>query len=113
MLRAYWDAAREVDSNAPDEMERFGGRPGQLAALWREVGLRDVADGSLGVSSHYDDFEELWQSFLGGAGPVGAHAASLDEAGRQAVRGALRLRLGSPSGPFELTARAWYATGVV
>ena len=114
MLRAYWDSAREVDPNAPDEIQRFGGRPGQLAALWHEAGLRDVTDSSLAISSRYNDFDELWQSFLGGAaGPVGAHVASLDEAGREALRGALRLRLGSPRGPFELTARAWCAVGVV
>jgi hypothetical protein len=60
------------------------------------------------------DFDELWQSFLGGAaGPVGAHVASLDEVGREALREALRRRLGSPRGPFELTARAWCAVGVV
>jgi hypothetical protein len=114
LLRAYWDSAREVDPNAPDEVERFGGRPGQLAALWREAGLRDVADPSLAVSSRYDDFDELWQSVVGGAaGLVGAHIASLDEPGREALRGALRRRLGSPGGPFELTARAWCAVGVV
>jgi hypothetical protein len=99
MLRAYWDSAREVDPNAPDEIERFGGRPGQLAALWHEAGLRHVTDSSLAVSSRYNDFDELWQSFLGGAaGPVEAHVASLDEAGRQALRRALGLRLGSHGG---------------
>jgi SAM-dependent methyltransferase len=114
MLRAYWDSAREVDPSAPDEIERFGGRPGQLATLWHEVGLRDVTDSLLAVSSRYDDFDELWQSFIGGAaGPVGAHLASLDDAARETLRGALRLRLGSPGGPFELTARAWCAVGVV
>jgi SAM-dependent methyltransferase len=114
LLRAYWDSAREVSPNAPDEIERFGGRPGQLAALWREVGLRDITDSSLAVSSRYDDFNELWHSLRGGAaGPVGAHFASLDEAGREALRGALRRRIGSRGGPFELTARAWYAVGVV
>jgi SAM-dependent methyltransferase len=114
MVRAYWDSAREVDPNAPDEIERFGGRPGQLAALWRAVGLRDVTDSSLAVSSRYDDFDELWQSFRGGAaGPVGAHLASLDETAREALRETLRRRLGSPGGPFELTARAWCAIGVV
>jgi hypothetical protein len=114
MLRDYWEAAREVGPSAPDEIERFGGRPGQLAALWRKAGLRDVDDGSLTVSSHYHDFEELWQSFLGGAaGPVGVHVASLDELRREAVRGALRHRLGSPAGSFTLSARAWYAIGVV
>jgi SAM-dependent methyltransferase len=114
MLRAYWDSAREVDPNAPDEIERFGGRPGQLGALWRDAGLRDVVDGSLTVSSHYQDFEELWQSFLGrAAGPVGAHVALLDESRREAVRGALRRRLGSPAGAFTMSASAWYAVGVV
>jgi hypothetical protein len=112
-IRAYWDAAREIEPDAPDEVERFGGRPGQLAALWRDAGLHDVADGSLTVSSRYDDFDELWATFLGGVGPVGAHAASLDESRRDAVREALRRRLGSPEGAFELSARAWYALGVV
>jgi SAM-dependent methyltransferase len=113
MLRAYWDAALEVDPDAPDEVGRFGGRPGELAQMWRDRGLRDVTDGSLTVSSQYHDFDELWESFLGGVGPVGAHAASLDESRRDAVRGVLRRRLGSPVGSFSLTARAWYATGVV
>ena len=113
LLRAYWDAAREVDPDAPDEAERFGGRPGELASLWGDAGLRDVADGSLTVSSEYHDFDELWESFLGGVGPVGVHASSLDESRREAVREALRGRLGSPVGPFSLTGSAWYAVGVV
>jgi SAM-dependent methyltransferase len=111
MIRAYWDAAREADPDAPDEIERFGGRRGQLVDLWRAAGLRDVTDSLLEVSSHYKDFDELWQSFRGGEGPVGVHAASLEGAKHDAVRGALHRRVGSPEGPFELTARAWYAVG--
>jgi SAM-dependent methyltransferase len=113
MLRAYWDAALEIDAEAPDEVDRFGGRPGQLAEMWRCAGLRDVTDGSLTVTSEYRGFDELWNSLLGGVGPVGAHAASLDEATRDAVREALRRNIGSPAGAFTLDARAWYATGVV
>jgi SAM-dependent methyltransferase len=113
VIRAYWDAALEVDPDAPDEVGRFGGRPGELATLWRDAGLRDVADGSISVSSQYEDFDELWQSFLGGVGPVGAHAASLGESKRDALREALRRRVGSPAGSFTLAARAWYAVGVV
>ncbi len=113
MLRAYWDAAREVDPDAPDEVGRFGGRPGELAALWRDAGLRDLVDGSLGVSSRYEDFDELWQTFLGGAGPAGVHVASLDESRRDALREALYRRVGSSEGSFELGARAWYVVGTV
>lgn len=113
LIRSYWDAAREVDPTAPDEVGRFGGQPGELAALWRDVGLHDVVDGSLTVSSRYGDFDELWQTFLEGVGPVGVHAVSLDEARRAAVRDALRQRIGSPEGPFTLTALAWAVVGVV
>ena len=113
MIRSYWDAARVADANPPDEIERFGGRQGQLAELWREAGLREVTDGVLEVSAAYRDFDELWESFVGGVGPVGVHALSLDSDGREAVRRALNERIGSPDGPFSLPARAWYATGVV
>ena len=113
MLRSYWDAAREAGATGPDEIERFGGRPGQVAQLWRDAGLRDVVDESLTVSADYEDFDELWTSFLGAAGPVGAHAVSLDEQQAAAVSAALHRRVGSPDGPFTLTASAWYAAGVV
>jgi SAM-dependent methyltransferase len=113
MLRSFWDAARDAGTTGPDEIERFGGRPGQLAQLWRDAGLRDVVDESLTVSADYEDFDELWTSFLGAAGPVGAHAVSLDEQQAAAVSAALRRRIGSPDGPFTLTATAWYAAGVV
>ena len=113
MLRSYWDAAREAGATGPDEIERFGGRPGQLAELWREAGLRDVVDETLTVSTDYADFEELWTSFLGAAGPVGAHVSSLDAQQAAAVSEALRRRIGSPEGAFTLTATAWYAAGFV
>ena len=113
MIRAYWDAAHAVDPDAPDEAERFGGAPGELAALWRDAGLRDVEDGSLTVSSGYAGFDELWESVLGAAGPVGVHAASLDAARRTAITAELHRRIGSPAGAFTLTASAWYAIGVV
>lgn len=113
MLRAFWDAAREGDPNAPDEVGRFGGKPGEVAGLWRDAGLHDVVDGTLTVSSEYEDFEELWDSFCLGVGPAGMYAAGLEGEQRETVREALRRRIGSPTGSFALPARAWYALGVV
>jgi SAM-dependent methyltransferase len=113
MIRAFWDAVRAVGSSEPGETERFGGRPGQLAELWRQAGLRDVVDERLTVSTDYADFDELWTSFLGAAGPIGVHVASLDEQQAAAVREGLHRRIGSPEDAFTLTATAWYAAGVV
>jgi SAM-dependent methyltransferase len=113
MIRAYWDAARSTDPSAPDEEQRFGARPGQLAQLWRDTGLRDVTDATLTVSTQYRDFDELWDSFQGAVGPVGAHAASLEGEMRDAVREAFWRNVGSPEGSFSLTGTAWYTSGVV
>src|SRR3954470_7508937 len=113
MIRAFWDAERATGSTEPGETERFGGRPGQLAELWGAGGLTDVQDETLTVSSDYASFDELWESFLGAAGPIGARVASLDEQQRAELASALRERIGSPEGAFTLTASAWYVLGTV
>jgi SAM-dependent methyltransferase len=112
MIRNYWQAAHEIDPGAPGEDKRFGGMPGQLVELFRDAGLSGVQDVDLTVSSRYQDFDELWSSLTGGVGPIGVHAGTLGER-EQAVADALRRRLGSPEGPFELSARAWCAVGTV
>ena len=67
--------------------------------------------GEIVVDASYEDFEDLWEPFLGGVGPAGDFAASLDPETRTAVREEYRRRLGSPEGSFELEARAWYTVG--
>jgi hypothetical protein len=53
----------------------------------------------------------LWAPFPSGIGPAGAFCAALEPERREALRAALARRLGDPTGPFELRARAWYAVG--
>lgn len=115
MLRAYWDAAHEV---APEESARFDegknmrySTPEELTGLWRQVGLEDVKSGELSVTADYDDFDDLWAPFPTGIGPAGAFCATLGPEQQQALRVAMSRRLGDPKGPFELSARAWYAVG--
>ncbi len=112
VLRAFWDAACALDPDAPDEAatRRFD-RDGEIAALFAEAGLREVTSGALDVRSGYEDFDDLWEGFLGGVGPAGRYCASLDPARRDALRVELAVRFGHPAGPFALDARAWYATG--
>ncbi len=112
MLRVFWDAAKAVNPSAPDEATtRSFSREGEIAELFRSVGLRDVADGALDVTAEYRDFDDFWQPFLGAAGPAGAFVESLDNERRAQLREEMRARLDSPEGPFTLPARAWYATG--
>lgn len=112
MLRAFWDAALALDPAAPDELVKLRfGRDGEIGALFRSAGLRDVRTGALDVEVSYADFDDLWAGFLAGVGPAGAWCASRDEEGRARLREGLRARLGAPAGRFTLPARAWYAVG--
>ena len=117
LLRAFWDAAREVDREraaAADEgvVMRWCAE-GELADLWRDAGLRDVRFDELVVRAGYADFEDLWSPLPSGVAPSGAFCKSLDGEGRAALHDAYRSRLGVGEGPFELTARAWAVAGVV
>lgn len=117
LLRAFWDAAREVDPErgaAADEgvVMRWCG-DGELAELWRGAGLADIRFAALAVRAAYADFDDLWAPLPTGIAPAEAFCASLDEAGRAALHEAFRRRLGVGAGPFELTARAWAVAGSV
>jgi SAM-dependent methyltransferase len=117
LLRAFWDAAREVDPEraaAADEgvVMRWCGE-GELAELWRSAGLREVRFGPLVVRASYTDFDDLWAPLLTGVAPSGAFCKSLDEDRRAALRDAFQCRLGVGDAPFELTARAWAVAGTV
>lgn len=108
-LAAFWDAARELDPNVPDEGRVAGAREGHLASLFTDAGLNDVEQGVLSVSVEHPTFEDWWEPFLLGVGPAGDHVASLDAAGR--TRLADRCRRNLPPAPFVLHARAWVARG--
>ncbi len=114
MLRAFWDAALEFDPNAPDEGRTMRYcTPDELAALWERAGLRDVEIEPLVIEARYADFDDYWRPFPSGIAPSGAYCASLGEDARAALRDACFRRLGSPDGPFSLTACAWFVRGAV
>lgn len=115
LLKVFWDAAFAVDperAGASDERTKMAfDEEGELAELWRRVGLENVEEGALVVSADYEGFEALWEPFEAGVGPSGAYAAGLPAAARAVVRDEYRRRLGADAGPFTLHARAWYAVG--
>jgi SAM-dependent methyltransferase len=114
MLRAYWDAAHEVapeEAAQADENTMRYSSVAELTDLWREVGLDDAKGGELWASADYEDFDDLWTPFPSGIGPAGAFCASLEPERQEALRTAFARRLGDPSRPFTLRARAWYAVG--
>lgn len=111
MLRSFWDAALELDANAPDENRMPHCSPDELATLWGRASLGDVETGELEAEASYEGFDDLWAPFLGGVGPVGSYCATLDAKQQGALRQRFFERLGAPEGPFTLSARAWFVRG--
>jgi ubiquinone/menaquinone biosynthesis C-methylase UbiE len=113
MLRTFWDSALALDPTAPDEARVMAFTdPSSLQQLWRRTGLGEVEAAPLVVDMAYADFADYWTPFLTGTGPGGRYCLSLENRHQAALRDECFRRLGAPSGPFTLTARAWAVRGV-
>lgn len=113
MLRLFWDAARSLDPDAPDEHATMRlCSEDDLREAWQAAGLHDVETGDLVVEAAYEDFDDFWDPFLDGVGPAGAYVVTLDAERQASVREACRARLAEPEGPFTLRARACAVRGV-
>ena len=110
-MAPIWSALAAVDPNHPDESDLQGGSSGQLVAMFEEAGLSDVEATELAVTVTHPTFEEWWEPYLHGVGPVGEALAALDPVRLEQLRATCRERLGS--GPFEVTAVAFAARGRV
>lgn len=124
MLRLFWDAARELDSNAErlDEKHMPLCRSGELSALWNATGLVNVEERPLEIPMRFSSFDDLWEPFLGGQGPAGAYVARLEPKSRSQLRDRLKqllplprqggeLEKPAPDAAFELRGRAWAVRG--
>jgi SAM-dependent methyltransferase len=69
----------------------------------------EVETAELDVKAGYRDFDEFWQALDRLVGPAGQWIGSLDAQQRKRAHDELFRQLGSPSGPFELGARAFAA----
>ena len=108
-LTPFWRAARELSPGVEGEGQRPGTREGQLEEIFREAGLRDVSATALPVRVEHETFDDWWDPFTLGVGPVGAYYAKLDDGAREALRRRCNELLGD--GPFSIPSRAWAARG--
>ncbi|TDV56397.1 class I SAM-dependent methyltransferase [Actinophytocola oryzae] len=105
MMRHFWQAAREVNPEAPDEGERFPlCHPEALAELWRATGMTDVEVTGIEIPTVFADFDAYWRPFLGGQGAAPAYLLSRPPEEREELRVRLSARL--PARDLRLTARA-------
>jgi SAM-dependent methyltransferase len=117
--RMLWDTAVALDPNARIARDSLFANPvaipGGLAGFFHDAGLEGVETQSLTIRMEYANFEDYWQPFLGGQGPVGTYFANLAPALNARIKEAVRDAYcsGSPDGPRSLTASAWAVRGKV
>jgi SAM-dependent methyltransferase len=106
---APFDAARRSLDVHVDTLPRQGTLEGDLERMFTEAGLADVRGSVATVEVPFASFEEWWEPFTLGVGPVGEYVDSLAPAGVAELRRACAEWL--PSGGFSTVASAWVAIG--
>lgn len=117
MMRAFWDAAAEVDPAGTqfDESRRFPiCKPEPLCALFQQAGLTAVTSQPIDIATVFCDFDDYWRPFLGRTGAAPAYLATLAEPMQQRIRARLATQLQvADDGPIAMKARAWAVRGGV
>jgi SAM-dependent methyltransferase len=108
-LSLFWEAAHELDPGSRGESLLAGTGEGDLARLLADAGLSSIEDGELTFEVEHPSFEDWWEPYTLGVGPVGVYVAGLDDADKERLRESCRALL--PPAPFTLSIRAWAARG--
>jgi SAM-dependent methyltransferase len=106
MFAAIDRTAEAIGGSRGREPRRYR-TPQELRDLLAEHG--EVESAELDVTAGYRDFDEFWQAMDRRVGPAGQWLAGLDPEARERAHDELFRQLGSPSGPFQLRARAFAA----
>lgn len=114
-LNYFWDTAVELNPAAADLHERLrfaDSSANDLGAVFTKAGLVNVATGPITITTHFANFDDYWQPFLGGQGPAPTYVAKLTDSEKSELRDALMGRLPiETDGSIPLVARAWAVRG--
>jgi SAM-dependent methyltransferase len=111
MFAAIDRTARALRAGSGERGARRYRTAKELRGLFDQAGLANVETAELDVSAPYADFEDFWRVLGLRVGPAGAWLHGLDDEQRARARDELYRQLGSPSGAFELPARAYAVRG--
>ncbi len=117
--RMLWDTVSAIDPAARATRDRIFANPlvlpEGLSSLFRQAGLSNVERRSLTIRMDFANFEDYWQPFQGGQGPVGRYFAELTPDLKGRIKHAVRDAYcsGAPDGARSLTATAWAVRATV
>ena len=118
-FRLFLDTAAAIDPAAGNalraqalSMPLIGS--GELAAMWKKMGLREVEETSLTVRLEFSSFADYWEPWLGGGGMVGPYVAGLGSEKMAVIERLLRQAYlaGGDDGLRSFAATAWAVRGL-
>jgi ubiquinone/menaquinone biosynthesis C-methylase UbiE len=115
--RMFYDTAAALDPKAHGFRAKNYTRPmtkqGELAQAWREAGLTDVVETSLGIRMEFSSFEDYWAPYERREGPAAAYLDTLSKEERVKLVDALRAAYldGEADGARSYAALAWAVKG--
>ena len=116
-LQEFWEAATILNKKAStfNEAIRFSEFNSQtLMKAFKKVGLNKVVNAPIEINTHFNDFDDYWNPFLGGQGPAPTYLNSLNEKERKQLRNLIYERLPKQkNGSIKLSARALAIKGEI
>ena len=115
--KMFFDTAAVLDPRANELRKHMGvrplSRPGELAAKWRDVGLKEVRDQELHIRMEFQSFDDYWAPYDGMDGPAAAYLRSTSDDIRARVKEAVRAAYldGEEDGFRSYTAMAFAVVG--
>jgi SAM-dependent methyltransferase len=107
MFAAIDRTASAIGAERAEAAARRYRTPEELRELLAPLGAVETTE--LDVTAEYAGFDDFWQALSQQVGPAGAWLAALSDEQRERARAELHSELGSPSGAFELSGRAYAA----
>ncbi len=106
-------AANAIGLQMPETVALMFDEAGSVSNWLESVGLTDIAESTLNVSSTYTNFDELWETYLLAVGPMGPWTLAQSDENLQAIRESMFQLLEEPAGEITLNAEARVAVGRV
>jgi SAM-dependent methyltransferase len=115
--RIFFDTAAALDPRGNERRARNFTRPltrpGEMAAAWRNAGLKDVQETTLSIRMDFKSFDDYWAPYVGKDGPGAEYVGTLDPAQRELLRDKVHAAYldGEADGPRSYAAFAWAVAG--
>ncbi len=93
-VRIFWETAVALDPAAATRRNKHISapltRPGELAALFAELGAEAIEEADLTIWMRFANFDDFWRPYLTGQAITGGYVMSLETDRRDKMRTALR-----------------------